>query len=212
MIYDNTTKTDYSVLDLGFDKNLTKNIVGAQGPIPTPELVNVFTSGLAPKNLNSGELISTLEQQVGVLFNGKIAFDNTQTGYRLGIDISDELVKFYIGNTTNYLNWTGTALVIAGSLSASSIDIPDTTTANSFHVNSSGDAWWGATTFAASVASVSKAGAAIFTNVKITGVQTGSSIDGQFLAALSVASAAVAASAITTAKIAALAVTSAELA
>ena len=127
MIYDNTTKTDYSVLDLGFDKNLTKNIVGAQGPIPTPELVNVFTSGLAPKNLNSGELISTLEQQVGVLFNGKIAFDNTQTGYRLGIDISDELVKFYIGNTTNYLNWTGTALVIAGSLSASSIDIPDTT-------------------------------------------------------------------------------------
>ena len=32
-----------------------------------------------------------------------------------------------------------------GSLVAGSIDIPDTTTANSFHVDSSGNAWWGAT-------------------------------------------------------------------
>ena len=45
-----------------------------------------------------------------------------------------------------------------GSLVAGSIDIPDTTTANSFHVDSSGNAWWGATTLAASTASITKAG------------------------------------------------------
>src|SRR3990167_1654567 len=113
MIFDNKT-TEYSILDLGFNKSLSKDISFDV----TPELANVFTSGLAPKNLNSGELISTLEQQVGVLFNGKTLFDNTQTGYRLGIDVSDELVKFYIGNITSYFNWTGTDVVIAGSISA----------------------------------------------------------------------------------------------
>src|SRR3990167_6972156 len=115
MIFDNKT-TEYSILDLGFNKSLSKDISFDV----TPELANVFTSGLAPKNLNSGELISTLEQQVGVLFNGKTLFDNTQTGYRLGIDVSDELVKLYIGNTTSYFNWTGTDVVIAGSITATS--------------------------------------------------------------------------------------------
>lgn len=109
MIYDNTT-TPYSILDLGFDLSLTKTSSSSV----TPELGHVITSGLAPKNLISGELISTLEQQVGVLFNGKTGFNNTQTGYRLGVDITDDLVKLYIGNTTSYLNWTGTALTIAG--------------------------------------------------------------------------------------------------
>ena len=56
-----------------------------------------------------------------------------------------------------------------GALSANSLDIPDTTTANSFHVNTAGDTWWGATTFGAAIASISKAGAAIFTNVSISG-------------------------------------------
>ncbi len=56
-----------------------------------------------------------------------------------------------------------------GSLVANSLDIPDTTTANSAHINSSGDTWWGATIFGAAVASISKAGAAIFSSIKITG-------------------------------------------
>lgn len=56
-----------------------------------------------------------------------------------------------------------------GALAANSLDIPDTTTANSFHVNPAGDTWWGATTFGAAVASISKAGAAIFSNVTIAG-------------------------------------------
>src|SRR3990167_7015227 len=33
-----------------------------------------------------------------------------------------------------------------GALVANSLDIPDTTTADSFHVDTSGNAWWGAST------------------------------------------------------------------
>lgn len=56
-----------------------------------------------------------------------------------------------------------------GSVSVGSLDIPDTTTANSFHVDSDGDTWWGATALGSAVAKVEKTGAATFTNVSITG-------------------------------------------
>lgn len=56
-----------------------------------------------------------------------------------------------------------------GALQANSIDIPDATTTNSFHVDSEGNTWWGATTFGAAPASVSKAGAATFTSITIGG-------------------------------------------
>ena len=111
-----TEQPNYTILDLGYNKSLTKALFDMQESYPTPELNNVFTSGVAPKTLISGELISSLEQQTGVVFTGKTAFDNTQTGYRLGIDSTDDLSKFYIGNTTNYLNWNGTSLTISGSL------------------------------------------------------------------------------------------------
>ena len=117
MIYDEITKTQYNLLDLGFSKSLTKAPSLLES---TPEMVNVFTSGLAPKNLLSGELISSVEQQTGVLFAGKTGFTNVTAGYRLGIDTTDELLKFYIGNSSNYLNWTGTTLTIVGGLTASS--------------------------------------------------------------------------------------------
>lgn len=44
---------------------------------------------------------------------GKTKFDNTETGFIIGIDHSaSDTVKFYLGNTTNYLNWTGSAFVL----------------------------------------------------------------------------------------------------
>lgn len=59
--------------------------------------------------------------------------------------------------------------VVASSLTTTHLDIPNTTTANSFHVDTLGNAWWGATTFAGAVASVSKTGAAIFTSIALSG-------------------------------------------
>ena len=50
---------------------------------------------------------------------GKTDFTNTETGFILGIDDSDsDKPKFYIGNTTKYLNWDGAALTIRGTLNA----------------------------------------------------------------------------------------------
>lgn len=78
---------------------------------------------------------------------GKTDFDNTQTGFILGIDDSDsDKPKFYIGNTTRYLNWTGTSLNIAGSISAGTIDIGGSD-ATSFHVDADGNMWLGAATY-----------------------------------------------------------------
>lgn len=56
-----------------------------------------------------------------------------------------------------------------GALIANSIDIPNTTTANSFHVDNMGNTWWGATTFAAAPATVANTGAANFSNITISG-------------------------------------------
>ena len=55
----------------------------------------------------------------GIFNSGKTKFDNTETGFILGIDKgSSDTPKFYIGNTTDYLNWTGTALNISGTITA----------------------------------------------------------------------------------------------
>jgi hypothetical protein len=48
---------------------------------------------------------------------GKTDFTNTDSGFILGIDNSDsDRAKFYIGDSTYYLNWTGVALNINGAV------------------------------------------------------------------------------------------------
>ena len=172
MIFTNS-QPEYSILDLGFDKTLTKALLSLQGDVSTPELSNVFTSGVAPRTLIAGELIAVLEQQAGAVFSGKTAFDNAQAGYRLGIDASDNLVKFYIGDSSNYLNWTGSILSVSGVLSAGSIDIGGSD-ATSFHVDVDGNMWLGAATFASGPFRVTSSGAmtaesGTFTSGTITG-------------------------------------------
>jgi hypothetical protein len=68
--------------------------------------------------------------------------------------------------------------VFRGALSAASIDIPDATTTASFHVDSSGNAWWGTTTAVGSAtapAYVLNNGDALFNNVQIIGTVSGRS-------------------------------------
>src|SRR3990167_2368370 len=191
MIYDNS-QPDYSVLDLGYNKSLTKSTFDINLIETTPEMSNVITSGVAPKSLTSGELISEFEQKAGTLFSGNSAFDNTETGYRLGIDPSDSLAKFYIGNTTSYLNWTGTALVIAGSLSATTGTIGGfeigsdyiRDLANSMGLASTvtgGDdvRFWAGDTYANRATAdffVLESGAVTASNITITGGTVGSSV------------------------------------
>jgi len=108
---------------------------------------------------------------------GKTDFTNTETGFILGMDDSDSnYPKFYIGNTTAYLNWTGTALNIAGAISAGTIDIGGDD-ATSFHVDADGGIWSGASVANKATAPfrVSNAGALVATSATITGAITSTS-------------------------------------
>lgn len=100
-------------------------------------------------------------------------------GMSANISASDD-VRFWAGatfanrTTAPYRVYESGALVatsatISGSVSVGSLDIPDTITANSMHVETDGDTFWGATTFAAAPASISKAGAAIFKSITVGG-------------------------------------------
>lgn len=127
-----------------------------------------------PESIASGALVSTIVQNMGNLASGKATFTNDEDGYILGLD--EGVAKFYIGSASKYLNVTESSIVISGlSLMASSLDIPDTTTANSFHVNTSGDTWWGATAIGSAVAKVLKTGVATFTDIIATGTISGRS-------------------------------------
>ena len=64
---------------------------------------------------------------------------------------------------------TGATGTFSGAVTGGSLNIPDTVTANSFHTDSSGNSWWGATTYGAGVAKISNAGNAIFTSVTASG-------------------------------------------
>lgn len=66
-------------------------------------------------------------------------------------------------------NFEANSGTFRGALIANSIDIPDTTSASSFHVDSQGNAWWGAAAVGGAVAKILKTGIATFTNINITG-------------------------------------------
>lgn len=150
------------------------NMLSAPG---STNAANVQTSA---SDVGSGVSSATTTVATGSDQQGKSTFDNTATGYILGVDPKDGLAKFYIGNNSSYINWDGSTLTISGGLSVSHLDIPDTTTANSFHVDTSGNAWWGATSLGAATASITAAGVATFTNATITGANVnGSALDFQ---------------------------------
>lgn len=64
---------------------------------------------------------------------------------------------------------TGATGTFTGTVTVGSLNIPDSVTADSFHVDTNGNAWWGATTLGSAKASVLKTGAAVFTNIAIGG-------------------------------------------
>lgn len=72
-------------------------------------------------DISSGVDTSTSIVTTGSLQAGKKTYDNTVQGYILGMDPKDGFAKFFIGNSTNYMNWDGATLTIAGSITASTI-------------------------------------------------------------------------------------------
>lgn len=126
-----------------------------------------------PRTITEGNLVSNLN-----LVNGNIQsanFVTGSTGWRL----------------TAGGDFEGNSGTFRGTLTANSINIPDTTTANSFHVNTDGDAWWGATAIGSATAKILKTGVATFTNATLTGSITATSgtIGGWIIGATTLSSA-----------------------
>lgn len=180
---DTVTGQPLDTLYQGYGRNLYKT-TGDEGYDDIMDIIqsdssadnsgNVQTSA---SDLGGGVSNTSTTQSSGAASQqGKQTFsDLTTPGYILGVDPTDGRAKFIIGDATNYISWDGTTLTVTGSASVTSLDIPDTTTANSFHVDNTGNTWWGANVasgISAANASVTSAGLATFKNVLVGGTTT----------------------------------------
>ncbi len=106
-----------------------------------------------------------------------------------GTDKGDVIIGNYAGGQGAKWDDSAGTFVISGALNASSINIPDTATANSFHVDSTGNAWWGSILIAGAIAKVLNTGAATFTSISITGgvIDGTSTIGGRLASVLNTA-------------------------
>ena len=169
---DNQQQTD--TLYQTYDKNLSK-ITGSaqmdsiQSMINADQSANNSTLVNIPADLiGSGQSANVQNMANGGIYSAKQRWSDTTPGFFFGID-TDGTAKMNIGNSSSYIQWDGSTLSVIGGVSISSLDIPDTTTTNSFHVDSSGNAWWGSTVLSGSTAKVLNTGAATFSNITITG-------------------------------------------
>lgn len=116
-------------------------------------------------SISSGELTGNL-----IVNKGFIRSANYSAGVS-GWTINDDgTVEFESGNFRGDI--TGATGTFSGTLTGGSLNIPDLTTASSFHVDSGGNAWWGtnvATGYATAPASILSTGAATFSSINITG-------------------------------------------
>jgi len=159
--------------DLNLNKQLYRESVSSDGDYYTPEsLSGVVSSGSSslssetvPESITSGELLGNLIMVDGFIRSkGYIA--NT-SGWTINADGSVEFDSGYFRGDI-----TGASGTFSGTLTGGSLNIPDITTASSFHVDVSGNTWWGtniATGYATAPAKILATGAATFTNVSITG-------------------------------------------
>lgn len=129
---------EYNIFDIGYNTNLSRNDLSAALPDFQANVQPASSGGLgtyaggitdftnivsSPQTLQSGALGSTVNQSYGALFNAKVSFSDTTAGYRLGVDISDNELKFIIGDGSSSMDWNVTTpdtLTINGALSATS--------------------------------------------------------------------------------------------
>lgn len=138
---------EYSINDL-FDSSSSIYNGAVQFNTPPPSAQKSGLDGVSPATLSAGEL-----QGNTTVVDGFLKSQNYVAGS----------TGWYLDPTTGEFNF---------GVSVDSLDIPDTTTANSMHVESDGDTYWGvnvASGFAAAPASISKAGAAIFKSIQVGG-------------------------------------------
>lgn len=111
---------------------LYKNPAGSKTPIvPMGRLVS---GSIYSKQINLAVAAGTGDSYIAA---GKTDFDNTVTGFIIGLDDSDsDLPKFYMGTTTEYINFTGSTWVVAVPINHLAGDILASSNDDSKEVNS----------------------------------------------------------------------------
>ncbi len=120
---------------------------------------------VSPEGIESGEVDGNLSF-VGGFIQSK-NFVHSAAGWRISADGTAEFGSGYFRGDI-----TGATGTFSGTVNVGSLNIPDSTTASSFHVDTSGNAWWGAnvaTGYAGANAYILATGAAVFKNVQIGG-------------------------------------------
>lgn len=135
-----------TIQSLGFVHNRKPNL-GLGGGLDPNQQPIAFPSaeGVIPDESIPWEKTTLGVVQVNQYLQGGATAYNTGVGYWLGHDGS--AYKFFIGNSAgDKMTWDGATLSVTGTLVAGSIHIPDVDlTSNSFHVDSTGNMWIGAT-------------------------------------------------------------------
>lgn len=189
LIFDPTS--DEAALDsLLVDVSASSSSASTIGSTSSNMLSNVATDSVDSELVEAGEITEPLifanETYIRM---GDATAPLTGIGIWMGYDLATPGVfDFRIGDPAgNYLHYDASAgtLTVTGSLNVAELHVPDTTTANSMHVNTAGDTWWGANSadFASdnnnALAYVLKTGVAKFQSVTIT--SSSSSIEGTAL-------------------------------
>lgn len=150
---------------------------------PPAESQPIIADGIASPNGSTlvGSTNSTIQlEALGFAINNGGYLRSGMTDYNVGngwwIGNKGGIGMFSFGSAPNSsITWNGTNLNVGGSISVTSLNIPDSVTANSFHVDSLGNAWWGsnvATGYTGANAYVLNTGAAFFNNIKVGGTTT----------------------------------------
>jgi len=155
-------------------------------------LMNVYKAGKFKGAIIEESTLKTTNSGARVEINpdsdkniGLVAYDDNENELfkivTAGADVGDVIIGDYAGGQGIKYDKSAGTLDIQGGVSVDELHIPDKVTDESFHVDTEGNTWWGATAIGSAVASVTKTGVATFTNVKITGLAAGSELNGQYI-------------------------------
>lgn len=182
-----------TINDLGFSEFQTREIIPIDLNEQIIELNQILSeSGIDYNQLNINTFYSNQDMQTSNFVSGSAGWQLTGAGIL-----------------------TATGAIISGSLIAGEIHIPDEdTTASSFHVDTTGAGWVGATTTNRATAPMrwNATGALTVTSITISGLQAGSDLDGQYVTTNSITATQIAANTITADQITANTITAAEIA
>ena len=137
-----------------------RDLYRLDGKTPVEDATSTTPSSVSPTSSSSSSS-STSTTPVESFTSGEIQ------GNLSILDGFLESKGFIVGVKGWRLNADGTIQAVG--LESTYLNIPDTTTANSFHVDTLGNTWWGATTIGSAVAKVLNTGAATFTSGSIGG-------------------------------------------